>query len=157
MSYRVSFRINHVLSVVERASACQARACTGAEGFIHSEESVVMSPESVPLYFADRPARYGLHRATLGSSLTLTTTAGRKANQASRSFASDARPRIPPRIYKPISTSASAQRNSFTQSTSKRRTSHSRRPCKLPGPEIPEPSETSQAKRPHRLDKIVCL
>ncbi len=25
---------------VERASACQARACTGAEGFIHSEESV---------------------------------------------------------------------------------------------------------------------
>ena len=24
----------------ERASACQARACTGAEGFIHSEESV---------------------------------------------------------------------------------------------------------------------
>ena len=26
---------------VERASACQARACTGAEGFIHSEESVL--------------------------------------------------------------------------------------------------------------------
>jgi hypothetical protein len=25
---------------VERASACQARACTGAEGFIHSEELV---------------------------------------------------------------------------------------------------------------------
>ena len=25
---------------VERASACQARACTGAKGFIHSEESV---------------------------------------------------------------------------------------------------------------------
>ena len=44
----------------ERASACQARACTGAEGLIHSEESVVMSPESDPLYFADRPARYGL-------------------------------------------------------------------------------------------------
>jgi len=25
---------------IERASACQARACIGAEGFIHSEESV---------------------------------------------------------------------------------------------------------------------
>ena len=35
--YRVSFRIN---PCVERASACQARACIGAEGFIHSEESV---------------------------------------------------------------------------------------------------------------------
>ena len=37
MSYRVSFRIN---PCAERASACQARACIGAEGFIHSEESV---------------------------------------------------------------------------------------------------------------------
>jgi len=35
--YRVSFRIN---PCAERASACQARACIGAEGFIHSEESV---------------------------------------------------------------------------------------------------------------------
>ena len=38
--YRVSFRIN---PCAERASACQARACIGAEGFIHSEESVVIS------------------------------------------------------------------------------------------------------------------
>jgi len=37
VSYRVSFRIN---PCVERAYACQARACTGPEGFIHSEESV---------------------------------------------------------------------------------------------------------------------
>ena len=37
VSYRVSFRIN---PCAERASACQARACTAAEGFIHSEESV---------------------------------------------------------------------------------------------------------------------
>jgi hypothetical protein len=35
--YRVSLRTN---PCVERAYACQARACTGAEGFIHSEESV---------------------------------------------------------------------------------------------------------------------
>ena len=154
MSYRVSFRIN---PCVDRAYACQARACTGAEGFIHSEESVVMSPESVPLYFADRPAKYRLRRATLGGPLAPTTTVQKTADQASRSFASDTRPRIPPQIYKPVSTSASVQRNSFTQSTSKRRASHSRRPCKLPGPEIPEPFGTSQAKRPHRLDKIVCL
>ena len=40
VSYRVSFQIN---PCAERASACQARACTGAEGFIHSEESVVIS------------------------------------------------------------------------------------------------------------------
>ena len=38
--YRVSFRIN---PCAERASACQARACIGEEGFIHSEESVVIS------------------------------------------------------------------------------------------------------------------
>ena len=38
--YRVSFRIN---PCAERASACRARACIGAEGFIHSEESVVIS------------------------------------------------------------------------------------------------------------------
>jgi hypothetical protein len=38
VSYRVSFRI--INPCIERASACQARACTGAEGFIHSEESV---------------------------------------------------------------------------------------------------------------------
>ena len=37
MSYRVPFRIN---PCAERASACQARACIGAEGFIHSGESV---------------------------------------------------------------------------------------------------------------------
>jgi len=35
VSYRVTFRINHVLSERARVSAC-----TGAEGFIHSEESV---------------------------------------------------------------------------------------------------------------------
>jgi hypothetical protein len=39
VSYRVSFRIN---PCVERAYACQARAYTGAEGFIHSEESVIV-------------------------------------------------------------------------------------------------------------------
>ena len=38
----VSFLPRFVLNkpCVERASTCQARACTGAEGFIHSEESV---------------------------------------------------------------------------------------------------------------------
>ena len=40
VSYRVSFQIN---PCTERASACQARACIGAEGFIHSGESVVIS------------------------------------------------------------------------------------------------------------------
>ena len=64
--------------------------CTGAEGFIHSEESVVMSPESVPLHFADRPAKYRLRRATLGGPLAPTTTVQKTADQASRSFASDA-------------------------------------------------------------------
>jgi hypothetical protein len=140
VSYRVSFRIN---PCVERARACQARACTGAEGFIHSEESVVMSPESVPLYFADRPAQYRLRRATLGGLLAPTTTAQRTADQASRSFASDARIWILLQIYKLTLTSASAQKNSFTRSTGKRRASHSRWPCKLPG--------TSQVKRLHRL------
>ena len=45
--YRVSFRIN---PCAERAGACQARACIGAEGFIHSEESV-------PLIFLSPLAR----------------------------------------------------------------------------------------------------
>jgi hypothetical protein len=46
VGYRVTFRINHVFSI-ERASACQARACIGAEGFIHSEESVTKSSARV--------------------------------------------------------------------------------------------------------------
>ncbi len=54
--YRVSFRIN---SCAERASACQARACTGAEGFIHSEESVFINSICFdPEYLSTKTAKY---------------------------------------------------------------------------------------------------
>ena len=70
---------------VERASACQARACTGAEGFIHSEESVAWArpngssgySDAVDVYYCRRSykavrgrgrrkvedMRYGIRRA----------------------------------------------------------------------------------------------
>jgi len=88
--------------------------------------------KSVPLYFAERPAKYGPRRATQGSPRAPTTTAGRPANQARRSFASDASPRIPPQNCKLILTSVNVRRSFSTLSTDKRKAGHSRRPCKRP-------------------------
>ena len=56
MSYRVSFRIN---PCAERASACQARACIGAEGFIHSEESVRTHLQGPEKRFREMIAAHG--------------------------------------------------------------------------------------------------